>query len=261
MEGGPMSSDSLSARLLTVQIEHRLGATALNATFSATQPWTVLFGPSGSGKTTILRSIAGFVRPDSGRISVGTQTVFNSTTKAFVRPYRRPVRSAGQTARLFPHMTVRSNLIYGNGWTSKPTDAMGIAEELMASFGLKEFAERMPDQMSGGEQRRALVARAVVAAITFDGAEKPLLLLDEPFSGLDIAARDELLVELRAWLKRWNIPVLSVTHDLGEAFQLNAEVIKIADGRVVRQGPVSEVLAEERVRLLDQLNVAKKSPA
>jgi len=256
-----MSSDSPSASLLTVQIEHWLGTMDLHAAFSATQPWTVLFGPSGSGKTTILRSIAGFVRPDSGRISVEAQTVFDSTTKAFVPPYRRPVRSAGQAARLFPHMTVRSNLIYGNGWTSKPADAMGIAEELMASFGLKEFADRMPDQMSGGEQRRALVARAVVAAITFDGVEKPLLLLDEPFSGLDIAARDELLVELRAWLKRWNIPVLSVTHDLGEAFQLNAEVIKIADGRVVQQGPVSEVLAEERVRLLDQLNVAKKSPA
>jgi molybdate transport system ATP-binding protein len=139
---------------------------------------------------------------------------------------------------------------------------MSIAEELMVSFGLKEFADRTPDQLSGGEQRRALVARAVIAAITFDGGpEKPLLLLDEPFSGLDIAARDRLLVELSGWLRRWNIPVLSVTHDLGEAFQMNAEVIKIAEGRVIQQGPVAAVLAEERKRLLEQLNVAKGSPA
>src|ERR1700730_6377385 len=256
-----MLSNSPSTRLLTVQIQHWLGAMPLGAKFSLTQPWTVFFGPSGSGKTTILRSIAGFVRPDSGQIVSRTQALFDSTAKVFVPAHRRPVRSAGQAARLFPHMTVRWNLVYGNGWTSKPADAMGIAEELMAAFGLKGFADRMPDHVSGGEQRRALVARAVVAAITFDSPEKALLLLDEPFSGLDIVGRDEVLVELRAWLTRWKIPVLSVTHDLGEAIQLNAEVIKIAEGREVQQGPVAEVLARERVRLLEQLNAPKGSPA
>src|SRR5271155_5794812 len=175
MEGGSMLSGSFSTHLLTVQIEHWLGATPLDAKFSLQQPWTVLFGPSGSGKTTILRSIAGFVQPDSGRIVSRTHVLFDSTANVFVPAYRRPVRSVGQTARLFPHMTVRGNLVYGNGWTSKPADAMGLAEELMASFGLKGFADRMPDRLSGGEQRRALVARAVVAAITFDGPEKPLL--------------------------------------------------------------------------------------
>lgn len=254
-------STSPSACLLTVQIEHRLGALPLDAKFSLMQPWTVLFGPSGSGKTTILRSIAGFVKPDSGQIASRREVLFDSAAKVFVAPYRRPVRSTGQTARLFPHKTVRWNLVYGNGWISKPADAMGIAEELMSSFGLKGFADRMPGRLSGGEQRRALLARAVVAAITFDGLERPLLLLDEPFSGLDIAARDDLLVELSAWLTRWKIPVLSVTHDLGEAFQLNAEVIKIAEGRVVQQGPVAEVLAEERERLLKQLSASKGSPA
>jgi molybdate transport system ATP-binding protein len=79
------------------------------------------------------------------------------------------------------------------------------------------------------------------------------LLLDEPFSGLDLRLRDELLLELHAWLTRRNIPVLSVTHDVGEAFQLEAEIIKIAGGRVVAQGPVGEVLAEERRRLWEQL--------
>jgi molybdate transport system ATP-binding protein len=80
-------------------------------------------------------------------------------------------------------------------------------------------------------------------------------LLDEPFSGLDNAMRDQLLPELQAWLQRQKIPVLSVTHDVGEAFQLGAEVIRLAEGKVVRQGPVAEVLAGERLRLLEQLRV------
>jgi molybdate transport system ATP-binding protein len=230
-----------------------MGAVSLDVRFALTQPWTVLFGPSGSGKTTILRSIAGFVRPESGRIVSGTEVLFDSAKKDFVPAYKRPVRCAGQSARLFPHKTVRWNLVYGNGWVTKPAEAMEVAEQFMASFRLKGLADRMPGDLSGGERQRAVVARAVVAAITFNGPAMPLLLLDEPFSGLDIAMRDELLVELQEWAGRWKIPVLSVTHDVGEAFQLAAEVIKIADGRVVRQGPAAEVLIEERRRLMKQL--------
>jgi molybdate transport system ATP-binding protein len=150
-------------------------------------------------------------------------------------------------------MTVRSNIVYGNGWFSKPADAMDIAEQLMETFHLKGLEVRMPHHLSGGEHQRAIVARAVLAATTFAGPRMPLLLLDEPFSGLDFAMRDELIVQLQAWLTRWKIPVLSVTHDLGEAFQLDAEVLKLSGGRIVRQGPVGEVLAEERLRLMEQL--------
>lgn len=261
MEGRLMSSDNPPADLLTVQIEHRTEVFTLEVRFSVTQPWSVLFGPSGSGKTTILRAMAGFLRPNRGRIAAPAQTLFDSTTKIFVPAYQRPIRIAGQGERLFPHLTVRWNLVYGNGWTSKPEDAMDIAEELLESFGLRGFADRMPDKLSGGEQQRALVARALLGAITFNGPQKPLLLLDEPFSGLDNATRDELVSSLRSWLTKWKIPVLSVTHDLGEAFQLGAEVIKIADGRIVQQGPVGAVLVGERERLLEQLNVVKKTPA
>ena len=97
------------------------------------------------------------------------------------------------------------------------------------------------------------MARAVVSAVTFRSPGTAVLLLDEPFSGLDTAVRDELLAELMGWLVRWKTPVLSVTHDVGEAFQLGAEVIRIADGKTVQQGPVGEVLNEERRRLMEQL--------
>jgi molybdate transport system ATP-binding protein len=239
--------------LLAVRMKHSVGALSYDIDVVLTQPWTVLFGPSGSGKTTILRAIAGFVRPNEGLITRSKSVLVDSASGVFVPAHRRPIRSAAQTARLFPNMTVRSNIVYGSGWTSKPVDAMEIAEQVMELFRLKGLEDRLPRHLSGGETQRASVARAVVSAVTFAGPGTTLLLLDEPFSGLDIALRDDLLKELREWLVRWKIPVLSVTHDVGEAFQLGAEVIRIAEGKVMQQGPVGEVLAEERLRLMEQL--------
>jgi molybdate transport system ATP-binding protein len=244
---------TLSDNLLAVKLEHRVGPLALDVSFALTQPWTVMFAPSGSGKTTVLRAIAGFVRPDAGFIVCGTDILVDCNAGVFVPVHERPVRSAGQTAQLFPHMSVRTNVLFGSGWNSKPDEGFELAEQVLELFRLKGFAERMPRELSGGERQRVSVARAVVSAVTFHGPSKALLLLDEPFSGLDAAVRDELLAELREWLRRWKTPVLSVTHDVGEAFQLGAEVIKIADGRVVQQGPVGEVLAAERKRLMEQL--------
>jgi molybdate transport system ATP-binding protein len=252
--------DSLPAHT-TVSIKHRVGSVALNVNFSLTQQWTVLFGPSGCGKTTVLRTIAGFVRPGAGQIKYGEDVLLDSAAKIFLPAYRRPVRGAGQTARLFPNMSVRRNAMYGTGWSSRPDDVMQMAEEVIGLFRLGNLIDRMPRDLSGGERQRACVARAIVSAVTFDGPGKPLLLLDEPFSGLDAVLRDDLLRALREWLVQWQIPVLSVTHDVGEAFQLGAEVIKIADGRVVQRGQADEVLAEERRRLLEQLNAVKESPA
>jgi molybdate transport system ATP-binding protein len=243
----------LSDSLLTVKMQHRVGTVSLDVSFALTQPWTVLFGPSGSGKTTVLRTIAGFTRPDAGRIVRGSDVLVDHEAGVFVPAHQRPVRSAGQTARLFPHMPVRANVLFGSGWSSKPDEGIELADQVLELFRLSGFAERMPRDLSGGERQRVSVARAVVSAVTFRGPGTALLLLDEPFSGLDAAVRDELLTELRAWLVRWKTPVLSVTHDVGEAFQLGAEVIRIADGRTVQQGPVGEVLDEERRRLMEQL--------
>lgn len=244
----------MSNSLLTVEMKHRIGAVALDVEFALAQPWTVLFGPSGSGKTTVLRTIAGFLKPDEGRIEYGDALFFDSSTKSFAPPHLRPVRSAGQSARLFPHMTVLRNVLYGSGWTSKPHDALDITQQVLSSFQVSNYADRMPRELSGGEAQRASVARALVSAITFDGLTKPLLLLDEPLSGLDGTTRDVMIAALKQWTERWKIPVLSVTHDIGEAHQLGAEIVKIGEGRVVEQGPVTQVLAQERTRLLNQLS-------
>jgi molybdate transport system ATP-binding protein len=254
---------SASAPHLNVQIQHRLGVLEVNVAFTLTQPWTVLFGPSGSGKTTVLRAIAGFVRPDAGRIVscfYGRDFVMTDTAnEIFVEPHKRSVRVAGQGAALFPHLTVRENIAFGAQSQTEKTNAATIVEEAIARFQLPGLAEKFPSMLSGGERQRVAIARAAAAAVSrSDGS---ILLLDEPFTGQDVRLRDELIEELRSWLELMERPVLSVTHDVGETFQLGTEVIKIAEGRVIEQGPVAEVLAEERQRLLEQLNVSKGNPA
>jgi len=248
---------------LSVRIQHRLGALELDVAFTLTQPWTVLFGPSGSGKTTVLRAIAGFVRPDAGRIVscfYGRDFVMTDTAqKIFVKPHERSVRVAGQGAALFPHLTVRENIAFGARPQTEGTAAAAIVEEAIARFQLPALAEKFPSMLSGGERQRVAIARAATAAVSL--GEGSILLLDEPFTGQDVQLRDELIEELRGWLALMERPVLSVTHDVGETFQLGTEVIKIADGRVVQQGPVVEVLALERERLLQQLSPSKESQA
>jgi molybdate transport system ATP-binding protein len=252
-----------------VQIRHRVGALQIDVDFTLTQRWTILFGPSGSGKTTILRAIAGLVRPDLARITStvcpGTDqertfTFVDTEAGIFVPAHKRVVRLAPQQPSLFPHMTVLENMKYGMHLfvrDAEETSARdrGIAD-LLATFHIKPLAAKLPGELSGGEAQRVNLARAVAT-----GGGR-LLMLDEPFSGLDVTLRDELIANLlrrQEDLRRGQI--LSVTHDVAEAFQLGAEVIKIADGKVVAQGSVEVVLVEERARLLAQLNVAGRNPA
>jgi molybdate transport system ATP-binding protein len=171
----------------------------------------------------------------------------------FMPAHLRPVRSAAQAARLFPNMSVRENVLYGMAWRSHPADQEQVLNEVLALMRLTTLAERGVTKLSGGERQRVSVARALAAAVAFDGTDKALLLLDEPFAGLDEVLRDDLALELRSWLARWKVPVLSVSHDVGECYLLGADVIRMADGQVIEQGPVGIVLAEERRRLMERL--------
>jgi len=177
----------------------------------------------------------------------------DTETGLFLPPHLRPIRGAGQTAWLFPGKTVRENVAYGMGWSSHPEDQNQVLNELLALFRLAALSERKTTELSGGERQRVSVARAVASAVTYDGPGHAILLLDEPFTGLDGALRDLLAVELRDWLGRWKVTVLSVTHDVAECFLLNAEVIRMAEGQIIEQGPVEHVLAGERERILIEL--------
>jgi molybdate transport system ATP-binding protein len=255
MEGRLTLSDSLPEPMLTVKMKHRVGAISLNLDFVLMKPWTVLFGPSGSGKTTVLRTIAGFVRPESALIVYGAaqRLLVGTAEGVFLSAHLRPVRSAAQAARLFPNRSVRENVLYGMAWDSHPEDQQQVLDEVLGLMRLTTLAERGTAQLSGGERQRVSVARALAAAVAFDGTDKPLLLLDEPFAGLDEVLRDDLALEMRGWLGRWKIPVLSVSHDVGECYLLDADVVRMADGQVIEQGPVEVVLAEERRRLMARL--------
>ena len=248
---------------LEVQFRHRVGALELNVAFALREPWTVLFGPSGSGKTTVLRAIAGFVQPDAGRIASrfaeGELVMTDTATGVFLKPHERMVRTAGQGAALFPHLSVRRNIAFGAQARTNGSSTAAIVDEAIERFRLQELTEKVPSMLSGGERQRVAIARAATAAVS--AGSGCVLLLDEPFTGQDVPLRDELIDELRGWLVPMRTPVLSVTHDVGEAFLLGAEVVKIADGRVVQQGPVGEVLAAERARLLEQLKAGAESRA
>jgi molybdate transport system ATP-binding protein len=235
---------------LSVEIKHRLGILSLDAAFELTQPWTVLFGPSGSGKSTILRAIAGLAHPQHAKIALhnsgSIQIAADTAARINLPPHQRNVRWAGQRPALFPHMTVRENLRFAT-MPAHPVANQSI-DLALERFHLTLLADAMPATLSGGEQQRVSVARAAIAA------NGRLLLLDEPFTGLDTPLRDALLADLQAWLADSRTPVLSVTHDIAEAFQLDAEVIKLHEGRILQQGSAAEVLAEERGRLLAQLS-------
>ena len=220
---------------MSLEVEHRLGSLKMEVGLEVASSWTVLFGASGSGKSTLLRMIAGLVRPDRGRVEVLGRTVVDTAARVWVPAERRAVRWAGQREALFPRMTVRANVACGLGRQGREV------EEVLEVFGLRAWADAMPGALSGGQRQRVAVARAAA------GARNKLLLLDEPFTGLDAMVRGELIEALRAWLGE--TPVISVTHDVGEAFLLKAEVVRMAEGRVVAQGPVGEVLAAERVGL------------
>lgn len=242
---------------LSVRMRHRVGALEVDVDFRLNQPWAILFGPSGSGKTTILRAIAGLLRPDEGRIVLteesGTAlTLVDSQAGIFVPPHQRRIRMAAQQANLFPHRSALGNLLYA---LPDVRQQAGVAARLLGDFDLAEKGDYRPTQLSGGEAQRLNLARALAAP------QSRMLLLDEPFSGMDGSRRERILPYIRNKAAREFVPVLSVTHDVAEAFQLGAEVIKLAEGRVVEQGPVEVVLAEERARLLAQLNGVAESRA
>lgn len=256
------SAPSLSSQIHTVQIAHRIGSLDVDVSFTITKPWTILFGPSGSGKTTILRAIAGLIRPNRGKIVSkvfpGTNlertfTLADTDMGKFMPAHERVVRMAPQQPSLFPNLTALENMKYGmplfvrDRIEEEARDQ--LIEDLMNAFQIAHVANARPGKLSGGEAQRVNLARARAAM----GCR--LLLLDEPFTGMDAELRTDLIVALQ---NKQSFPetsqILSVTHDVAEAFQLGAEVIKIADGKIIAQGPVETVLAEERARLLQQLN-------
>ncbi len=186
-----------------------------------------VLGPSGCGKTTLLRLIAGFDRPDAGRVRVGSVTVCDLA--CFIPPERRAVGMVFQDYALFPHLSVERNIAYG----LKRFDRQRVGE-LLELVGLAPLARRMPHELSGGEQQRVALARALAP-------QPEVLLLDEPFSNLDADRRGRVRREVREILRQTGTSALLVTHDQEEAFQLGDRIAVMNAGVIEQVGTPDDV--------------------
>jgi molybdate transport system ATP-binding protein len=215
--GGRMSFD--------VDIELRLGDFSIAVAFKADAGLTVLFGPSGAGKTSILNMIAGVLRPDRGRIAVGGETLFDSAHRIDLKPDGRRVGYIFQDARLFPHLSVEGNLLYGYRLTA-PDRRYAEPAQIADLLGIGALLARRPSSLSGGEQQRVVIGRAILAS-------PRVLLMDEPLSALDDARKQEILPYIEKLRDEFRIPILYVTHAPAEVARLKAPVVTLAAGRVV----------------------------
>lgn len=190
---------------------------------------TAVLGPSGCGKTTLLRCVAGFARLDAGEILVGDRRVAGPGQHA--PPERRRVAVVPQEGALFPHLSVAGNVGYG---LDRGQRRSGRVDEVLALVGLAGLGARMPHQLSGGQQQRVAVARAL--------APRPrLVLLDEPFNGLDAGLRVEVRRDVRAALRADGATAVLVTHDQGEALSVADQVAVMRAGRILQCAPPAQV--------------------
>lgn len=208
--------------MLTVAIQKQLPDFLLDVKFCLNDEIVVLFGPSGSGKTTILNSIAGLITPDTGRIQL-KETTFYEQGKKPLPVQKRNVGYLFQDYALFPHMTVEQNIRYG----LKSGSGLQLAS-LLTTVGIDHLVQKYPHQLSGGQKQRVALVRALAT-------EPNILLLDEPLSALDADTRRECQDELLRLHERWRIPFLLVTHDREEADRLADVILKLENGKLVKQ--------------------------
>lgn len=200
----------------------------------------VLLGPSGCGKTTLLRSISGLERPDSGRIVVGDDPVFDSEHRISVPTHKRDIGMVFQNYVLWPHMTVAENVAYPLRWRRIPkADQRTRVREALETVECGALADRRPSALSGGQQQRVALARAIVA-------QPRLMLFDEPLSNLDARLRVQLRHEIRDLHRTLGFTGIYVTHDQSEALQLGTRVAIMRAGRIEQLDPARTVFSQPR---------------
>lgn len=234
--------------MLSVSLAHQVGEFALSVRFeTASGGATALFGPSGAGKSTILDAIAGLLRPGEGRIILDDRVLVDTHRRVFVPAERRRIGVVFQEGRLFPHLSVRENLLFG--WrrcrgpkmpprVDPPPQAISppTVDSVIALLGLEALLRRAPSTLSGGERQRVALGRALLM-------QPRLLLLDEPLSALDVARRAEILPYLERLRDDAQVPILLVSHAVEEVARLADRVIVLDHGRVQAQGAVQDVFS------------------
>lgn len=222
---------------LEARFRGRVGAFALDVAFTApARGVTALFGPSGCGKTTVLRCVAGLRRVEDGHFALDGE-VWQEGDQ-FRPPHRRPIGYVFQEASLFPHLSVRANLLYGH----RRTVGRGVAEtigvdEVVGLLGLGALLDRATPHLSGGERQRVAVGRALLS-------QPKLLLMDEPLAALDRFSKDDILPYLERLHDALSVPVLYVSHDIAEVERLADHLVLLETGRVTAAGPLRDLQAD-----------------
>jgi molybdate transport system ATP-binding protein len=211
--------------VIAVFARHALGDFSLDVAFESDARVLALFGPSGSGKSTLLNVIAGLIRPQTGLVRLEGRVLTDTATATFVPPHRRRIGYVFQDTRLFPHLSVRRNLAYGQ-WFTPGGERYARPDEIVALLGLRALLDRRPPTLSGGEKQRVAIGRALLAS-------PRLLLMDEPLASLDAARKAETLPYLERLRDELAIPVVYVSHSRDEVDRLADEVVHLEAGRRV----------------------------
>lgn len=225
----------MSASSLNIAVRHRFADFALVVEEALPLSGCLaIFGPSGAGKTTLLRLIAGFMRPQSGRISFGDTCWCDTEARTFLAAHRRPVGIVFQNGRLFPHLNVEQNLLYADR-RYRSDEIQYMIDEIVAAFDLSPVLQRRPETLSGGERQRVALARTLLT-------RPKLLLLDEPLSALDRSRKAEILPYLDDLPGRFGAPVIYVSHNIDEIALIADRTLVLKAGRVEATGPTAEIL-------------------
>jgi len=212
---------------LDVHIAHSLRAFDLDVELSVREQTLALVGPSGAGKTSVLRAVAGLLRPQRGRVALGEDVWLDTSARIDVPPERRRVGVVFQEYALFPHLSVRRNVAFGGN---------ANVDALLERFRITALADARPAELSGGERQRVAVARALAR-------DPAVLLLDEPLSALDAFTRGHVRAELRQLLRGLGLPTLVVTHDFEDAAALADVVGVLVEGRILQLGSPADLVA------------------
>ncbi len=220
--------------MFEINIKHTQGAFKLNLDICFESGAVGVFGDSGAGKTTFLNCLSGMVRPDFGRIVFGDDLLFDSKKEKCLPPEERGIATLFQDARLFPHLNVRKNLLYGKKRKRGRAERIGF-DEVVSFLEIDTLLNRSVGDLSGGEAQRVAIGRALLS-------EPRLLLLDEPMSGLDGRRKSQVFELLECLRDRFDVPILLVSHDLDDVLRICDDIIVLNAGELKGQGKVSDLV-------------------
>ena len=211
--------------MLSCDLSYRRGQFELNIALQTQAQVTGILGASGSGKSTLLKVLAGLLKPQQGRIEFNEQVFFDSQTRQFIPSYQRHVGLVFQDGQLFPHLNVRQNLLYGYRYL-KPVQRRFELAQIVALLDIEALIERRITQLSGGEAQRVALGRALLYS-------PRLLLLDEPLSALDTRLKQQILPFFARIRDEIQIPMIYVTHQPQELEYLQADILHMAQGKLI----------------------------